>query len=272
MREMFTTEPGRSLIENGGLLARIVPALQKEVRGAVSIVPLAVLAALTLVTCTTSPPTLTVTPTPTYTPTPTATPEPKPAPTATHEPSGVAPLDPDDSAELLSRLSQDEHECITDFDLLADFWSEHPDVEYEDVAQQMGCLRDKTLLHLYLAGLAWRFENLGGVFREDTASCIRDGLNGISLGGLVREAHTAESDLVRQAHSAVWDLTVFYCLSEEEVALAAPYSGITDEEYDRMMCAVEAFGELEGLTDAYKTTDSEEFTEEFLTNLYGCDR
>ena len=250
---------------------------------------LAVLATLTLAACTTSTPTSTVTPTPTYTTTATATPEPTPAPTptstpgptATPEPSGIAPLDPDDSAELLSRLSQDERDCITDFDLLADFWSKHPDVDYEDVAQQMGCLRDETLLRLYLSNLAWYFEDLnlawyfedlGGAFRADTASCIRDGLNGISLGGLVREAHTVESDLVRQAHTAVWDLTVFYCLSEEEVTLAAPDSGLTDDEYDGMICTVEAFGGLEGLTDAYKTTGAQEFTDALLTNTYGCHR
>ena len=100
--------------------------------------------------------------------------------------------------------------------------------------------------------------------------CVRDSLDGISLGGLVREAHTAERDLVRQAHTAVWDLTVWYCLSEEEVALAGPDAGITDDEYAGMMCTVEAFGGLEGLADAYKTTDPEEFADGFLTNASGC--
>ena len=214
--------------------------------------PLAVLAMLTLAACTTATPTLT------------------PEPTATSEPSGIAPLDPDDSAELLSRLSQDERDCINEFDPLADFWSKHPDVDYEDVAQQMGCLRDETLLSLYLANLAWHLQDLGGAFRADTASCVRDSLDGISLGGLVREAHTAERDLVRQAHTAVWDLTVWYCLSEEEVALAGPDAGITDDEYAGMMCTVEAFGGLEGLADAYKTTDPEEFADGFLTNASGC--
>ncbi len=205
-------------------------------------------------------------PTPTSKPTPTLAPE----PTAGPGPSGIAPLAPDDSAGLLSRLSPDERDCITEFDLLADFWSKHPDVDYEDVAQQMGCLRDETLLSLYLAGLAWHLQDLGGVFRADTASCIRGSLDGTSLGGIVREAHTAERDLVRQAHTAVWDLTVWYCLSEEEVALAGPDSGITSDEYDGMICTVEAFGGLAGLAQMYKTTGIEEFTDALLTNASGC--
>ncbi len=53
---------------------------------------------------------------------PTATPE----SASTPEPSSIAPLDPDDSAELLSRLSQEERDCVTDVELLADFLSKHP--------------------------------------------------------------------------------------------------------------------------------------------------
>ena len=143
---------------------------------------------------------------------------------------------------------------------------------YEDVAQEMGCLQDETILHLHLASLAWYHQDLGGDLRAETASCIRDGLSGISLGGLIRGANTAEGDLVRQAHAAVWDLTVWYCLSEEEVALAGPDSGITDDEYEEMICTVEAFGGLEGLAEAYKSTAMEEFTSRFLTSLLGCHR
>ena len=206
-------------------------------------------------------------PAPGETPTgPTATPE----SASTPEPSSIAPLDPDDSAELLSRLSQDERDCVTDFELLAEFLSKHPDVDYEDVAQQLGCLEDETLLDLYLAILAWYFQDIGGMFRADTESCIRDALNGVNLGDNIREVYTAEDDLVRQAHSEVWVLTVFYCLSEEEVALDAPDSGMTDEEYDGMICTVDAFGGLKEFTEAYRNTGAEEFTEMLLTNLYGC--
>ena len=185
----------------------------------------------------------------------TATPEPG----STPEPSSIAPLNPDDPAELFSRLSQGERDCITDFDLLADFWPHPPHVDYEDVAGQMACLEDETLLDLHLANIAWYFQDLGGTFRADTASCIRESLEGIRMGDLVREAHTAVSDL-----------TLFYCLSEEEAALAAPDSGLTDEEYDGMICTVDAFGGLEEFTETYRNTDAEEFTEMMLTNLYGC--
>ncbi len=203
-----------------------------------------------------------------------AAPAEKPEPASTPEPASIAPLDPDDPAELLSRLSQEERDCITDVELLANFWSRHPFldyvVDYEDVAQQLGCLEDETLLNLHLAQLAWHFQDLGGTFRADTATCIRGSLDGISMGNLIREAHTAKPSLVRQMHNAVSDLTFFYCLSEEEAALAAPDSGITDEEYDGMICTVDAFGGLEAFTEAYRTTDAEEFAEMFLTNLSGC--
>ena len=206
-------------------------------------------------------------PVPAETPaTPTATPE----PASTAEPSGIAPLDPDDSAGMLARLSQEEQDCITDFELLAAFLSKHPDVEYEDVAQQMGCLEDETLLDLYLAILAWYFQDIGGMFRADTESCIRDALDGVNLGDNIREVYTAEDDLVRQAHSEVWVLTVFYCLSEEEATLDSSESGMTDDEYDGMICTVDAFGGLKEFTEAYRNTGAEEFTKELVTNIYGC--
>ncbi len=72
---------------------------------------------------------------------PAATPE----SASTSEPSSIAPLDPDDPAGLLPRLSQEERDCVTDFELLADFLSKHPDVDYEDVAQHLECLEDETL-------------------------------------------------------------------------------------------------------------------------------
>ena len=197
---------------------------------------------------------------------PTATPEPASA----SEPSSIAPLDPDDSEDLLSRLSQEERDCVTDADLLTGFLANYPDADYEDMAQQMGCLHDETLLHLELARLAWYIQDLGGEFRADTASCIQDGLKGISLGILFHEAHTAEPRFVREMYTALWDLTLFYCMSEEEAALAAADSGITDEEYDGMICIVDAFGGLEGMNKAYRNTGAEEFTEMLLTNLYDC--
>ena len=49
---------------------------------------------------------------------------------------------------------------------------------------------DETLLNLQLANLAWYFQDLGGEFKADTASCIQDSLKGISLGILIQEAHT----------------------------------------------------------------------------------
>ena len=71
-------------------------------------------------------------------------------------------------------------------------------------------------------------------------------------------------------YTALWDLALFYCLSEEEAALAAADSGVTDKEYDGMLCIVDAFGGLEGINKAYKNTGTEEFTEMLMTNLYDC--
>ena len=176
-----------------------------------------------------------------------ASPAATPEPASASEPGSIAPLDPDDSAELLSRLSQEEQDCVTDVELLTGFLANYPDADYEDMAQQMGCLGDETLLQLELARLAWYFQDMGGEFRADTASCIQDGLKGISLGILFHEAHTAEPRFVREMYTALWDLTLFYCLSEEEAALAVPDSGITDEEYDGMICIVDAFGGLESV-------------------------
>ena len=71
-------------------------------------------------------------------------------------------------------------------------------------------------------------------------------------------------------HNGFRDLTVFYCLSEEEAALAVPDSGITHEDYDGVICTVDAFGGLEGLNKGYRNTGAEEFTRELLTNASNC--
>ena len=174
------------------------------------------------------------------------------------------------SSDSVRLNGTEEWDCITDDELLMGFLANYPDAEYDDMAQQMGCLGDKTLLQLELARLAWYIQDLGGEFRADTAACIQDGLKGISLGILIHEAHTAEPRFVREMYTAFLDLTIFYCLSEEEVALAVADSGITDEEYDGMICIVDAFGGLEGMNKAYKNTGAEEFTEMLMSNLYRC--
>ena len=170
----------------------------------------------------------------------------------------------------MSRLTEYERDCVTDLELLAGFLSKPPRVDYEDVTQQIVCLGDETLLHLDLARLAWYFQNLGGELRADTASCIQNGLEGISIGILTHEAHTAKPSSVRQMHNVFRDLTFFYCLSDEEAALAAPDFAITDEEYDEMICTVDALGGLDGLNDGYRNTGAEEFTRELLTNISRC--
>ena len=55
---------------------------------------------------------------------------------------------------------------------------------------------DESLLRLELARLAWYFQDLGGELRADTASCIQDGLKGISIGILIHDARTAKPSLI----------------------------------------------------------------------------
>ena len=76
-----------------------------------------------------------------------------PESTSISEPSSIVPLNPDDLAGLLSRLTQYERDCVTDLESLAGFLSKPPRVDYQDVTQQIGCLGDETLLHLELARL-----------------------------------------------------------------------------------------------------------------------
>ena len=57
----------------------------------------------------------------------------------------------------------------------------------------MPCLDDETLLNLHLAQLARYFQDPGATFRADTASCIRESLDGTSMGDPIREAHTAKA-------------------------------------------------------------------------------
>ena len=239
----------------------------------------------------------TPTPEPTATPQPTDTPDPptpaiaaatatavippatavstEPASTqATAVPSDIVPLDPDDPSDFTSRLSEDELDCITDIERLLRFRAGSPEVSSWDVAQEFTCMENETLLHIYLADLAWYVQNLGEVLSEESVSCIRGAVEGIDLRDLFYNMHAdmpmgaenrSEAATFREVNSAFFGyFLTMSCLSEKEFAVVGPYSGVTQEEYEELVCVVDRMGGHKGMAKLFRTSSTQDFATALL--------
>ena len=194
----------------------------------------------------TSAPAPTATPVPAATPAPTATPTPRatatPAPTEA-APSqvsvgeGIAPLPVNDLQMLMLELSQPELGCISDSSspqaLLAALQA--PDTASpEDVAELSLCLRDGTLLRLFLTGIMGQAEPLSG----ETSACVRAGFSEIDLRSTMLAEAGGE---VEGGMDAARRMTIS-CLNEEEWAAAAPALGLSLNYREGVECLTRELG------------------------------
>ena len=213
----------------------------------------------------------TATPPPTPAPAPTATPPPTatPAPTATLTPratatpvptaaaqrqvsagEGIAPLPVNDPQMLMLELSQPELGCISDSSspqaLLAALQA--PDTASpEDVAELSLCLRDGTLLRLFLTGIMGQAGPLSG----ETSACVRAGFAEIDLRSIMLAEAGGE---VEGEMNAALHMTIS-CLNEEEWAAAAPALGLSINYREGVECLTRELGGPEETAAALQTSE-----------------
>ena len=209
----------------------------------------------------TSAPVPTATPTPTATPAPTATPTPTPRATATPVPTaaapsqvsvgeGIAPLPVNDLQMLMLELSQPELGCISDSSspqaLLAALQA--PDIASpEDVAELSLCLRDGTLLRLFLTGIMGQAGPLSG----ETSACVRAGFAEIDLRSMMLAEAGGEAE---GGMNAALRMTIS-CLNDEEWAAVAPALGLSDNYREGMECLTRELGGPEEAASALQPSE-----------------
>ena len=167
---------------------------------------------------------LTATPGPTAAPRATPASSPPPRPTETPAPPGVlAPLHALDSGATLTELSDAELACI----------GENP----ERQTRLVGCLEDKTLARLFLAGFVPGPEPLS----ESTSECVRAAFDVIDPRAVMTAG--IEGDPGRaMAGSMAGFLVTPACLSDEEWEKAGPAAGASDQDRAGGQCLMAELG------------------------------
>ena len=184
-------------------------------------------------------PTATPAPTPTPTPRPTATPVPTtaPPPRQVSAGEGIAPLPVNDLQMLMLELSQPELGCISGSSspqaLLAALQALDT-ASPEDVAELSLCLRDGTLLRLFLTGIMGEAGPLSG----ETSACVRAGFAEIDLRSMMLAEAGGEGE---GGMNAALHMTIS-CLNDEEWAAAAPALGLSINYREGVKCLTRELG------------------------------
>ena len=150
---------------------------------------------------------------------------------------GIAPLPVNDLQMLMLELSQPELGCISDSSspqaLLAALQA--PDTASpEDVAELSLCLRDGTLLRLFLTGIMGQAGSLSG----ETSACVRAEFAEIDLRSMMLAEAGGE---VEGGMNAALHMTIS-CLNEEEWAAAAPALGLSINYREGVECLTRELG------------------------------
>ena len=170
-----------------------------------------------------------------------------PVSTAMPEPvaGGIAPLLMDDPTAIASELTESELTCLAGTAetgrLLQLFVS--PDLASpEEQTQLIGCLEDETLLRMFLTG----FIGGTGLLSEETSACIRIGMEGVDLRSVMLAGTAGGEEAAMIGGMSALFLTVG-CLNEEEFEVAGPALGMSPEDRESQMCAMEKLGGPEGI-------------------------
>ena len=199
----------------------------------------------------------TATAAPTATPRPTVTPTPTPRPTATPVPTmaaprevatreGITPLNPSDPQALMLQLSQVELTCMAESGDFARILLvlQAPDLASpQDREELLLCLRDGTLLRLFLSGITGEAGPLSG----ETSACIRDGFAGLDLRSMMMAGAAGEG-------SMAFNLTIS-CLNDDEWAAAAAGLGLSVNYREGVQCLTQELGGPEETAAVLQTSE-----------------
>ena len=214
-----------------------------------------------------SPPTATPPPaaTPTVIPRPTATPTAIPRPTATPGPTPappslvatgeiITPLSPATPSAFVSELSQVELDCILE---IGDVQSllmalQSPNLPSTEVIEELNlCLKDETLLRLFLTGLIGLSSPLSG----ESSACIRAGFSGFDIRSILMPQTTEQDESKVMEISMAAFFLAMLCLNEADWAVTAPRIGMDDSDRETLQCLMSELGGPQGAAAALQPAD-----------------
>ena len=195
-------------------------------------------------------PTPTPTPQPTVTPVPTATPQPTATPAPTMEPpqqvaavESIAPLPLNNRQALVFELSQAELACVAESGASQQLLTalQAPEMASpEEFAELSACLRNDTLLRLYLTGIVGP---QAGPLSGETSECIRAGFAELDLRSMMLDASAGEERADDMAfHAAI------FCLNAAEWSASAPALGLHPNYREWIQCLTRELGGPEAET------------------------
>ena len=185
-------------------------------------------------------------------------------------PPTLRPVAVDDPEGFIAGLSPTEQSCLGDKGIgpreLLQMTGRSPGGSPETASDIVNCLRDDTVLRLFLATLVGQVEP----FSEETSSCIREGFVPIDLRGLLAPAvagFTPENSLA--LGMAALNVSVV-CMNEEEWETYAPRLGMQPEYREVGACLFEELGGPAKLVEAMRDASFGDPPEAFLRAAETC--
>ena len=167
---------------------------------------------------------------------------------------GIVPLPADNPQALLAELSQVELTCIAESgDLQGSLTTiQAPELASpEEVQELLLCLRDGTVLRLFLSGLIGQTGPLSG----ETSACLRAGFTGVDLRSMMLAGAAGEEEGQVMADSMTAFLLAMSCLNEDEWEIAAPSMGMASTDRETLQCVMRELNGPAGVAAALQPAD-----------------
>ena len=175
---------------------------------------------------------------------PTGEPVPGPGPTADGVPAAgseiIAPLDLNSPEALASELSDSELTClagVADVERLLEVIETPEFASPREQTQLADCLEEETLLRIFLSELTQDY----GPLSTESSGCIRTGMEGIDVGGVLLGGSTGDEESVTADSTTAVFLTMS-CLIEKEWEALAPVFGMDAVSWEAMQCLSDQLG------------------------------
>ena len=175
---------------------------------------------------------------------PTGEPVPGPRPTADGVPAAgseiIAPLDLNSPEALASELSDSELTClagVADVERLLEVIETPEFASPREQTQLADCLEEETLLRIFLLEVIQDY----GPLSTESSGCIRTGMEGIDVGGVLLGGSTGDEESVTADSTTAVFLTMS-CLNEKEWEALAPVFGMGAVSWEAMQCLSDQLG------------------------------
>ena len=148
-------------------------------------------------------------------------------------------------ASVLAGLSDDEIACLSGAGFSPEMLQDPSALDSattERQAQFVACLEDQTITNLFLSGLVGD----PGQLSAETSACIRTGMAGIDLRGMMTDEQAATVGGLSAMFQAI------FCLSDDELLAAWPILGMTPDD---LICVMEELGGPEGMATVLNAED-----------------